>query len=458
MVLVPAIVSLAAVSALSLGAASFPDRASAAAAPTDTSSWQRVLPTGGPPFPRAGHSAIYDPVRHRMIVFGGFGGVYLRDVWALSLEGAPTWTELAPTGVPPQARSGHSAIYDPVRDRMVVFGGTDGSFNGYKSDVWALSLSGTPAWTQISPAGDPISVRGGHSAIYDPVRDRMVVFGGTDGFYSNGEVWSLSLSGTPTWRILAPSSAAPNYLESHQAVYDPVHDAMVVFGGADLSHLLHNDTWSFSLSPSAMWSQILPLGPLPDARAEHAMVYDSRQDRILMYGGSAAGLALSDAWVLYPSNPARWIESIEVGAAPPVRSSHSGIFFPDSARMVVFGGGGGASNSNDTWASDWCSSCAPVPPAEVPPSLRLEHAGLNPFGAEAALSMGLVRDGPVRVQVFDFAGRLVATLDDRSERAGWHALTWGGRDARGARVPSGVYLVRLESGGETRVRKVVMSR
>ena len=48
------------------------------------------------------------------------------DVWALSLSGSPTWAQLAPAGTPPGAWYGHSAIYDPARDRMVVFGGNDG--------------------------------------------------------------------------------------------------------------------------------------------------------------------------------------------------------------------------------------------------------------------------------------------------------------------------------------------
>ena len=33
-------------------------------------------------------------------------------------------------------REGHSAVYDPVRDRMIVFGGRDGS--AYLDDVWLL--------------------------------------------------------------------------------------------------------------------------------------------------------------------------------------------------------------------------------------------------------------------------------------------------------------------------------
>ena len=35
----------------------------------------------------------------------------------------------------------HSAIYDPMRDRMVVFGGDDGAYSGWRNDVWALVRS-----------------------------------------------------------------------------------------------------------------------------------------------------------------------------------------------------------------------------------------------------------------------------------------------------------------------------
>ena len=70
-----------------------------------------------------------------MIVFGGVvGGTRLGDVWALTLGDAPSWTQLTPSGTSPSARYGHSAIYDPVRDRMVVFSGY-GSY-GYADEVF----------------------------------------------------------------------------------------------------------------------------------------------------------------------------------------------------------------------------------------------------------------------------------------------------------------------------------
>src|SRR5204863_119087 len=162
----------------------------------------------------------------------------------LSLAGAPTWTLLAPTGTLPPARWSHTAIYDSVRDRMVVFGG----YGGYPhNDVWALSLAGSPAWTPLAPAGSPPSGRSLHTAIYDPVRVHMVVFGGQDSSACSTLVWALSLAGSPAWTLLAPTGSPPPARDLTTAIYDPVRDRMVVFGGQAYGFpggaYILNDVW-----------------------------------------------------------------------------------------------------------------------------------------------------------------------------------------------------------------------
>src|SRR5262249_4971331 len=161
-----------------------------------STTWYGLDVSGAPPDGRVNGSAVYDPVRDRLLVFGGMDPLdnYLDDVWALSLSGTPTWTRLSPPRPEPAARAGHTATYDPVRDRMVVFGGRVGGTP--LNDVWELSLAASPAWSQVTPSGSPPD--SGQAAVYDPVRGRMLVFAGDDS-KSGLDVWALSLSETPAW-------------------------------------------------------------------------------------------------------------------------------------------------------------------------------------------------------------------------------------------------------------------
>jgi hypothetical protein len=83
-----------------------------------------VGPAGGGVF---GHSAVLDPSRDRMLVFGGKGTLDASKTYALPLDGLHPWSEVIASGVPPPSRLHHSAIFDVVRDRMIVFGGDYGT-------------------------------------------------------------------------------------------------------------------------------------------------------------------------------------------------------------------------------------------------------------------------------------------------------------------------------------------
>ena len=286
--------------------------------------------------PRTEHTAVFQPGRNSMLVFGGNdGSIDRNDLWELSLTGTPKWTQLlkdAPPESLPSSRSGHTAIYDPVRDRMLVFGGHD-----VYSFVWALSLAGTPSWSQLATQGQAPSARRGHSAIYDPLRDRMLVFGGFDGTASQNDLWQLSLAGTPTWSQLlkgAPPDSLPSSRSGHTAIYDLVRDRMLVFGGHDQYAVV----WALSLSDSTpSWSQLDSLGP-PGARRGHSAIYDPVRARMLIFGGFNGSTDLNDAWELSLIGAPTWSALSPVGDTPSIRSGHTAIFDPAGDRMLVFGG------------------------------------------------------------------------------------------------------------------------
>jgi len=93
---------------------------------------------------------------------------------------------------------------------------------------------------------------------------------------------------------------------------------------------------------------------------------------------------------------------------------------------------------------------APAAPA------RLDANYPNPFNPTTTLSFTLQEAGPIRLQVYDIAGRLVRTLIDAEAPAGEHIVSFDGRDDAGRGLPSGIYFARLSAAGQVESRKMTL--
>lgn len=98
-------------------------------------------------------------------------------------------------------------------------------------------------------------------------------------------------------------------------------------------------------------------------------------------------------------------------------------------------------------------------PAALPANFQVHGNFPNPFNPQTVIRYDLpATDGavPVKIQVFDLSGRLVARLVDESQQPGSHAVRWDGRNDSGATVASGVYVYRVEAGDKVETRKMVV--
>jgi hypothetical protein len=188
-------------------------------------SWQQLDVANGPGA-RFGSVAIYDAANARMIIQGGRESVFdqgyidLADVWALTLDASPKWQTLETEDPSPPARSGHVGIYDPEGRRLLIYGGSSGhddSFTGY-SDLWSLSLDGVPRWTQLDASGkgpgslDTVdgslsAIYATTSAVYDPAHRRMLVlaFSGVGAVH----MFALELGDALTWHEFCSPGVTP---------------------------------------------------------------------------------------------------------------------------------------------------------------------------------------------------------------------------------------------------------
>ena len=107
--------------------------------------------------------------------------------------------------------------------------------------------------------------------------------------------------------------------------------------------------------------------------------------------------------------------------------------------------------------------------AVAAPSPRREELGItrpepqltispNPANPSTTLRFQLPHDAPVRIGIYDLAGRVVWKRDLGIVSAGNHSLTWRGADKQGATVSSGVYFVRLRMGERVLRKKLIIAR
>jgi len=107
-----------------------------------------------------------------------------------------------------------------------------------------------------------------------------------------------------------------------------------------------------------------------------------------------------------------------------------------------------------------CGIPSSVEPAHVAPGgVTLAPCRPNPFNPTTTIRFGLPAPSAVSLEIYDVAGRLVRRLKIGAvEPAGFHQVTWQGKDDRGRELGSGVYLYRLTVGEVVKTRSMTLVR
>ena len=168
------------------------------------SSWlTRTLPSGSPTPPgRNDHAMVYDPIRRRTVMFGGQGTNVQARTW--EWDGVQ-WRDESPTDRSrvPVVRYDHAMSFDTERERVLLYGGRDGTaiVGERLDDLW--SWDGT-RWTEITPNDDQTrpQPRDTHGLTYDTARSRTVLFGGDT---TSGQ---LTVALDDTWELAPPTRSS----------------------------------------------------------------------------------------------------------------------------------------------------------------------------------------------------------------------------------------------------------
>jgi photosystem II stability/assembly factor-like uncharacterized protein len=98
-------------------------------------------------------------------------------------------------------------------------------------------------------------------------------------------------------------------------------------------------------------------------------------------------------------------------------------------------------------------------PVAVVPDRPVLYANFpNPFNPGTLIRYSIPRPSDVVLKIFNLLGREIVTLADGPETAGERSVIWDGKDRGGNPVSSGIYICKLQAGGETLTRRIAVMR
>jgi len=277
-----------------------------------------------------------------------------------------TWTESASPQRPP-AVAEHSMAYDAKANRILLFGGYANQPTG---ETWAYDPVGD-AWTNRTTAQGP-PARSLAAMAYDAESDRVILFGGAHVGSNLDDTWSYDYDSN-TWTNLNPV-VRPIGRTGHAMTYDNRSDRVILFGGYSAVAPL-GETWSFDFNRDN-WTQLNP-AVSPSSRGLNAIVYDHESDRVIMFGGSVENpgssvVLFKETWT-YDFGGNVW-RRMNPFLSPSARAWHGMAYDSATDRTVLFGGIDENGSNGETWFYDLNRDLWIRATPLVSPSPRTGHA------------------------------------------------------------------------------------
>ena len=182
---------------------------------------------------------------------------------------------------------------------------------------------------KISAASSPAGVAFAAMA-YDAHRQRLVLYGGTDGSGDSVDAtWELDVSVTPpVWAAGVAGPGDPGPRSMHAMAYDPVHEYIVMFGGNTESGSVNGpdltDTWTYD--GSAGWVEQTPT-TIPVTGSGAAMGFDGQEIVLRTAPRNTSG-----------SPSYFWDGDWHTTASMDAPRAFSAIAFAPPRQLVLFGG------------------------------------------------------------------------------------------------------------------------
>ena len=234
--------------------------------------------------------------------------------------------------------------YDAESDRIILSVISDDSSS---LQTWAYDVNSN-TWVQLADGPFPMV---GQRIVYDSESDRIIMFGGLDikKFLLVDETWAYDFN-TNTWTNMEPR-IHPKSRNFHDMAYDTKADRVILWGGDLNGQANKNAVWVYDYNTNTWEEHKRRDANAPELRYYMNLEYDEKADKSIMYGGYSYGN--NETWI-YDLNTNTW-QQMQPEDNPGAISRHAMVYVKDVNKTILFGGQDGVTQfqyKNETWGYD----------------------------------------------------------------------------------------------------------
>lgn len=407
--------------------------------------WDRRFPVQG--FSTDSGPKLSADADHNIIVSGTTNGDFL--ILKYAPDGTLLWS---------RTHDGPNHGFDFATDIAV---GPDGSIyaTGPANDMGRFMIvkygpTGVLEWEQIL-AGDIESVFAPSMVAVEPDGD-IIVAGNpesTCGVFQF-KIWKCSAeTGAPLWSDKAPAQPCFS-LMFRDMVIDWSGNILALCDGSDTGVDTHMQVLRYSPNGTRQWIRQFD-GP------------GTGEDIAAAIATDGTGAAYVAGYTTFPpqnrdyaaakfsaNGTQEW--AVTWASSQGTNDIGQDIVVDPAGDVIITGHSYSPITNEDFVTIKYHQASAATAPGDVDAATAPSTIGIapNPMRRDTDIHYTLPRGSRARLEILSADGRLARPLAEGVVGAGSHQIRWDGTDARGARLPAGVYIVRLQTDDGESVAKV----